>query len=170
MKKFLIAEAEKSRILGMHYKAMGKSLVSEQVPPAQPAAVTPTTPQKQPSQASSNINVMWKNGDAVGNLAFVGPKGLQIVVKPKGNGTYEVQFTGDNFPGVEEAYFYAKNPSMSLSSLSNFVATNIQKFADAGVKIQDPITGQHVPVPNDRTTANGIAKGIRDKIASQVKA
>jgi hypothetical protein len=30
MKKFLIAEAEKSRILGMHYKAMGKSLVNEQ--------------------------------------------------------------------------------------------------------------------------------------------
>jgi hypothetical protein len=30
MKKFLIAEAEKARILGMHYNAMGKSLVSEQ--------------------------------------------------------------------------------------------------------------------------------------------
>ena len=30
MKKFLIAEAEKARILGMHYKAMGKSLVNEQ--------------------------------------------------------------------------------------------------------------------------------------------
>ena len=30
MKKFLITEAEKSRILGMHYSAMGKSLVSEQ--------------------------------------------------------------------------------------------------------------------------------------------
>jgi len=30
MKKFLITEAEKSRILGMHYNAMGKSLVNEQ--------------------------------------------------------------------------------------------------------------------------------------------
>lgn len=30
MKKFLITEAEKSRILGMHYNAMGKSLVTEQ--------------------------------------------------------------------------------------------------------------------------------------------
>ena len=30
MKKFLIAEAEKARILGMHYKAMGKSLVNEE--------------------------------------------------------------------------------------------------------------------------------------------
>jgi len=30
MKKFLIAEAEKSRILGMHYNAMGKTLVNEQ--------------------------------------------------------------------------------------------------------------------------------------------
>jgi hypothetical protein len=30
MKKFLIAEAEKARILGMHYNAMGKKLVSEQ--------------------------------------------------------------------------------------------------------------------------------------------
>lgn len=29
MKKFLIAEAEKSRILGMHYKAMGKKLIKE---------------------------------------------------------------------------------------------------------------------------------------------
>jgi hypothetical protein len=31
MKKFLIAEAEKARILGMHYNAMGKTLVNEQV-------------------------------------------------------------------------------------------------------------------------------------------
>jgi hypothetical protein len=30
MKKFLISEAEKSRILGMHYNAMGKTLVNEQ--------------------------------------------------------------------------------------------------------------------------------------------
>jgi hypothetical protein len=30
MKKFLIAEAEKARILGMHYNAMGKTLVNEQ--------------------------------------------------------------------------------------------------------------------------------------------
>jgi hypothetical protein len=30
MKKFLITEVEKARILGMHYNAMGKSLVSEQ--------------------------------------------------------------------------------------------------------------------------------------------
>jgi hypothetical protein len=29
MKKFLIAEAEKERILGMHYDAMGKELVNE---------------------------------------------------------------------------------------------------------------------------------------------
>jgi hypothetical protein len=43
MKKFLITEVEKSRILGMHYNAMGKTLVSEQVPPSQP-----NTPQKQP--------------------------------------------------------------------------------------------------------------------------
>lgn len=43
MKKFLIAEAEKSRILGMHYKAMGKSLVSEQVPPAQSSGSTEPT-------------------------------------------------------------------------------------------------------------------------------
>jgi hypothetical protein len=30
MKKFLIAEAEKTRILGMHYNAMGKSMIKEQ--------------------------------------------------------------------------------------------------------------------------------------------
>ena len=30
MKKFLIAEAEKARILGMHYNAMGKSMIKEQ--------------------------------------------------------------------------------------------------------------------------------------------
>ena len=33
MKKFLIAEAEKARILGMHYNAMGKNLVNEQYMP-----------------------------------------------------------------------------------------------------------------------------------------
>jgi hypothetical protein len=31
MKKFLMTESEKSRILGMHYNAMGKSLVNEEV-------------------------------------------------------------------------------------------------------------------------------------------
>jgi hypothetical protein len=31
MKKFLITEVEKARILGMHYNAMGKSLVNEEV-------------------------------------------------------------------------------------------------------------------------------------------
>lgn len=30
MKKFLIAEAEKARILGMHYNAMGKKIINEQ--------------------------------------------------------------------------------------------------------------------------------------------
>lgn len=33
MKKFLIAEAEKARILGMHYRAMGKKLVNEDYTP-----------------------------------------------------------------------------------------------------------------------------------------
>jgi hypothetical protein len=49
MKKFLITESEKSRILGMHYNAMGKTFVSEQVPPTQPSSgsteTTFTTPE-----------------------------------------------------------------------------------------------------------------------------
>ena len=47
MKKFVISESEKSRILGMHYNAMGKTLVSEQVPPTQSASTesTFTTPE-----------------------------------------------------------------------------------------------------------------------------
>lgn len=40
MKKFLIEDSERERILGMHYNAMGKSLVSEQVPPTQPASAS----------------------------------------------------------------------------------------------------------------------------------
>jgi hypothetical protein len=170
MKKFLLAESEKERILGMHYNAMGKTLVSEQVPPSAPAATTPTTPQKQPSQASGNVSVNFKNGDNIGRLAFVGPKGLQLVLKPKGNGNYSVQIAGDAFPEEEQMFYYTKDPRMSLSSISNFVANNIDKFIKAGVMTQDSITGKHVPVSTDRATANDIAKGIKDKIATMVKA
>jgi hypothetical protein len=170
MKKFLIAESERERILGMHYNAMGKTLVSEQVPPSAPAATTPTTPQKQPSQASGNISVNFKNGDSVGKLAFVGPKGLQLVLQPKGNGNYSVQIAGDAFPEVEQMFYYTKDPNMSYSSISNFVRKNIQKFVDGGVMTQDSITGKQVPVSTDATTANDIAKGIINKIAAQVKA
>jgi hypothetical protein len=59
---------------------------------------------------------------------------------------------------------------MSLSSISTFVANNIDKFIKAGVMTQDSITGKYVPVSTDRETANDIAKGIRDKIATMVKA
>ena len=170
MKKFLLAESEKERILGMHYNAMGKTLVSEQVPPSAPAATTPTTPQKQPSQASGNVSVNFKNGDNIGRLAFVGPKGLQLVLKPKGNGNYSVQIAGDAFPEEEQMFYYTKDPRMTLSSISNFVANNIDKFIKAGVMTQDSITGKYVPVSTDRETANDIAKGIRDKIATMVKA
>jgi hypothetical protein len=171
MKKFLIAEAEKERILGMHYNAMGKTLVSEQNPPSVPTASTPpTTPQKQPSQASGNVSVNFKNGDNIGRLAFVGPKGLQLVLQPKGNGNYSVQIAGDEFPEVEQMFYYTNDPRMSLSSISTFVAKNIDKFIKAGVMTQDSITGKYVPVSTDRETANDIAKGIRDKIATMVKA
>lgn len=170
MKKFLLAESEKERILSMHYNAMGKTLVSEQVPPSAPAATTPTTPQKQPSQASGNVSVNFKNGDNIGRLAFVGPKGLQLVLKPKGNGNYSVQIAGDAFPEEEQMFYYTKDPRMTLSSISNFVANNIDKFIKAGVMTQDSITGKYVPVSTDRETANDIAKGIRDKIATMVKA
>jgi hypothetical protein len=50
MKKTLISESEKARILGMHYNAMGKTFVSEQVPPTQPVS---TTQQTQPSSGST---------------------------------------------------------------------------------------------------------------------
>jgi hypothetical protein len=128
-----------------------------------------TTPQKQPSQASGNITVTFKNGDSIGNYAFVGPKGLQIVLKPASNGNYSIQLSGDAFPQVEEMYFYPKDPNMSLSSISKFVRNNMDKFIAGGVMTQDSITGKQVPVSNDVTSANDIAKGIRNKIMNQLK-
>ena len=77
MKKFLIAESERERILGMHYNAMGKNMVSEQVPPSQPAAVQPNTPQKQPQAqvagTDSTTGAMQKQSKDVKNLLLQSP-------------------------------------------------------------------------------------------------
>lgn len=164
MKKFLIEDSERERILGMHYNAMGKSLVSEQVPPTTP----PTTPQRQPAQASGNIPVTFKNGDNIGRMAFAGPKGLQIILKPEGD-KYSVQFSGGQFdPSIEDVYFWPNNLASSKSSISKFVRDNIDKFVSNGVMTQDPTTNKMIPISADITVANDMSKAIYDRILSSI--
>lgn len=57
MKKFLITEEEKSRILGMHRSAIAKEFLGEQGTPAQPAPVAAgTQPATQPNPTLDRLN------------------------------------------------------------------------------------------------------------------
>jgi hypothetical protein len=102
MKKFLIAEAEKARILGMHYNAMGKTLVNEQKIPdniwepyvnsmykAKPGSFTIQTP----PDLLSNESIKNKTYD----LAFF--------VKDSVGNTKQVQYQCiDAEPGVDPTF------------------------------------------------------------------
>ncbi len=167
MKKLLITEEEKSRILGMHKSAIAKEFLGEQATPA-PAAAAPTTPAAaapttttqttqlpvKPEQQKSNIVVDFKPGDSLGSSAFLASQGLQIVLKPENN-RYVIEFAGKNFPAVE-------NLEINQAGLREFIKNNITKFVAQGVMIQDPITGKQVPVTADY--AADIAKAIYNKV------
>ena len=159
MKKFLITEEEKSRILGMHKSAIAREFLGEQGTPA-PAAAAPTTTTQttqlpvKPEQQKSNIVVDFKPGDSLGSSAFLASQGLQIVLKPENN-RYVIEFAGKNFTAVD-------NVEINQVGLREFIKNNITKFVAQGVMIQDPITGKQVPVTADY--AADIAKAIYNKV------
>ena len=90
MKKFLIAESERERILGMHYNAMGKELVNEAM------GVDPSWLKNADSQTGGKLtpfgpgttfttgaSAMAKNPGETKTIII--PKGTQFVLSPSGN-------------------------------------------------------------------------------------
>jgi hypothetical protein len=118
MKKFIITEEEKSRILGMHKSAIAKEFLGEQAAPATPvpAAAAPTTttqttqPPAAPSQqAIKKEFIIVKNGTSVG-MSSINTDVKAVITKLNDkNGTYySVEFintpTADQLiyrPGIE---------------------------------------------------------------------
>ena len=88
MKKFLIAESERERILGMHYNAMGKSLVNEAADPSwlkNAASQTggKLTPFGPGTTFTTGASAMAKNPGETKTIII--PKGTQFVLSPSGN-------------------------------------------------------------------------------------
>ena len=89
MKKFLITEAEKSEILGMHYHAMGKEPINEQAgdPSWLKGGASQAGGKLTPLPAGSTLVVgatsMAKNPGEVKTIII--PKGTQFKLSPSGN-------------------------------------------------------------------------------------
>ena len=108
MKKFLITEEEKSRILGMHKSAIAREFLGEQgTPAAAPAAAAPTTtaqttqPPAAPSQqAIKKEFIIFKKGDGVGMTSInTDVKAVITKLNDKNGVHYSVEFI--NTPTVD---------------------------------------------------------------------
>jgi hypothetical protein len=116
MKKFLITEEEKSRILGMHKSAIAREFLGEQATPATPAAAAPTTttqttqPPAAPSQqALKREFIIVKNGTSVG-MSSINTDVKAVITKLNDkNGTYySVEFI--NTPSVDNLVYRPGQP------------------------------------------------------------
>ena len=123
MKKFLITEEEKSRILGMHKSAIAKEFLGEQATPAAPAPATPapaaaapttttqtTQPPAAPSQqAIKKEFIVVKNGTSVG-MSSINTDVKAVITKLNDkNGTYySVEFI--NTPSVDNLVYRPGQP------------------------------------------------------------
>jgi hypothetical protein len=118
MKKILITEEEKSRILGMHKSAIAKEFLGEQATPTPvaPAAAAPTTttqttqPPAQPSQqALKKEFIIVKNGTGVGMTSINTDVKAVITKLNDKNGTYySVEFV--NTPTVDNLVYRPGQP------------------------------------------------------------
>lgn len=117
MKKFIITEEEKSRILGMHKSAIAKEFLGEQATPAAPAtpapapatpapaAPTTTTQTTQPpaapsQQAIKKEFIIFKKGDGVGMTSInTDVKAVITKLNDKNGVHYSVEFI--NTPTVD---------------------------------------------------------------------
>jgi hypothetical protein len=114
MKKFLITEEEKSRILGMHKSAIAREFLGEQATPAAPATATPapaaaapttttqtTQPPAQPTQqAVKKEFIIFKKGDGVGMTSInTDVKAVITKLNDKNGVHYSVEFI--NTPTVD---------------------------------------------------------------------
>jgi hypothetical protein len=115
MKKFLITEEEKSRILGMHKSAIAKEFLGEQAtPPAAAATPTTTTQTTQPpavpsQQAIKKEFIVVKNGTSVG-MSSINTDVKAVITKLNDkNGTYySVEFI--NTPTVDNLVYRPGQP------------------------------------------------------------
>jgi hypothetical protein len=107
MKKFLITEEEKSRILGMHKSAIAKEFLGEQATPAPaPTTTTQTTqPPAVPSQqAIKKEFIIVKNGTSVGMSSIDTDVKAVITKLNDKNGTYySVEFI--NTPTADQLIY-----------------------------------------------------------------
>ena len=125
MKKFLITEEEKSRILGMHKSAIAREFLGEQSTPAAPApapatpapaaaAPTTTTQTTQPpavpsQQAIKKEFIIVKNGTSVGMSSIDTDVKAVITKLSDKNGTYySVEFI--NTPSVDNLVYRPGQP------------------------------------------------------------
>jgi hypothetical protein len=125
MKKFLITEEEKSRILGMHKSAIAREFLGEQATPAAPApapatpapaaaAPTTTTQTTQPpavpsQQAIKKEFIFAKNGTSVGMSSIDTDVKAVITKLSDKNGTYySVEFI--NTPSVDNLVYRPGQP------------------------------------------------------------
>lgn len=115
MKKFIITEEEKSRILGMHKSAIAKEFLGEQATPA-PAAAAPTTTTQttQPLVAPTQQNikrefVIVKNGTSVGMVSIdTDVKAVITKLNDKNGVYYSVEFI--NTPTVDNLVYRPGQP------------------------------------------------------------
>ena len=123
MKKFLIAEAEKARILGMHYKAMGKSLVNEQdLPNDMWSKYIEATNDTKPGSRTITIGPNLLSNEQIKNYKTYD---VGFIVSDNRGGTQQAQYQCiDSEPG--ERVFKAGQIYDSTMNL-----TNIAKELDA---------------------------------------
>jgi hypothetical protein len=115
MKKFIITEEEKSRILGMHKSAITKEFLGEQATPA-PAAAAPTTTTQttQPPVAPTQQNikrefVIVKNGTSTGQASInTDVKAVITKLNDKNGVYYSVEFI--NTPSVDNLIYRPGQP------------------------------------------------------------
>jgi hypothetical protein len=129
MKKFLLAESEKERILGMHYNAMGKTLVNEAAAP-DPSwlknAASQTGGQVTPFPAGTKIttgaSAMAKNPGETKTIIV--PKGTTFVLTPSGN---FLVAKGYSVNATEEEF----NPITALNN-NQYIANKLKELTASG--------------------------------------
>jgi hypothetical protein len=115
MKKFIITEEEKSRILGMHKSAIAREFLGEQATPAPAAAAPATTTQTtQPPVAPTQQNikrefVIVKNGTSTGQASInTDVKAVITKLNDKNGVYYSVEFI--NTPSVDNLIYRPGQP------------------------------------------------------------
>lgn len=152
MKKFILSEDERSRILGMHKLAIAKEFLGEQVIPAVPTSAPATTTQTtQPTQQNVKREfIILKNGTTIG-MTTIGTDVKAVITKlnDKSGVYYSVEFTNtptvDNLiyrPGVAFKTDSVVNPDPSkfgitttdrseLNAINSAMAKQIRVAADS---------------------------------------